>query len=158
MREKTTLVVFSSDLDKIIAAFNIAIGSASMDMDVTMFFTFWGLNVLRKKRSVKKHISLLKRLLNFFNRGGVDRLKLSKFNMMGMGTYMMKLLMKKSKMPSVQELITLAKELGVKFVACSTTMEMLGVKSEDLIPEVNTIAGVSTYISNAKQSKINLFI
>ncbi|MFC1512581.1 DsrE/DsrF/DrsH-like family protein [bacterium] len=158
MREKTTLVVFSSDLDKIIAAFNIAIGSASMDMDVTMFFTFWGLNVLRKKRSVKKHISLLKRLLNFFNREGADRLKLSKFNMMGMGTYMMKLLMKKSKMPSVQELITLAKELGIKLIACSTTMEMLGVKSEDLIPEVNTIAGVSTYISNAKQSKINLFI
>ncbi len=158
MKEKTTLIVYSNDLEKIFAAFNIATDAASMGMEVTMFFTFWGLNVVRKEKPVKKPVNWMKKMLGLLNRGGADRLKLSKFHMLGMGTGMMKKLMKKSNIPSIKELITLAKELGVKFVACSTSMEIMGVSKQDLIPEVDSIAGVATYLATAKESKINLFI
>lgn len=158
MSEKATLIIFSSDLDKVLAAFNIATGAASMGMEVTMFFTFWGLNVVRKEKSVKKSLNWMKKMLGLLNRGGADRLKLSKFNMLGIGTGMMKKLMKKSNIPSIKELITLAKEVGVKIVACNTTMEIMGVSRVDLIPEIDNIAGVATYLATAKESKINLFI
>ena len=158
MKEKTTLIVYSNDLEKIFAAFNIATDAASMGMEVTMFFTFWGLNVVRKEKPVKKPVNWMKKMLGLLNRGGADRLKLSKFHMLGMGTGMMKKLMKKSNIPSIKELITLAKELGVKFVACSTSMEIMGVSKQDLIPEIDSIAGVATYLATAKESKINLFI
>jgi len=158
MSDKTTIIVFSSDLDKVLAAFNIATGSAAMNMEVSMFFTFWGLNVVRKEKSSKKSTNWMKRMLGLLNRGGADRLKLSKFHMLGVGSGMMKKLMKGSKMPSVKELITLAKELGVKFIACNTTMEIMGISKEDLIPEVDKIAGVATYLADAKESKVNLFI
>ncbi len=158
MKEKTTLIVYSNDLEKIFAAFNIATDAASMGMEVTMFFTFWGLNVVRKEKPVKNPVNWMKKMLGVLNRGGADRLKLSKFHMLGMGTGMMKKLMKKSNIPSIKELITLAKELGVKFVACSTSMEIMGVSKQDLIPEIDSIAGVATYLATAKESKINLFI
>lgn len=158
MNEKTTIIVFSNDLDKALAAFNIATGSASMGMEVTMFFTFWGLNVIRKEKSEKKPLNWMKRMLGLLNRGGADRLKLSKFDMAGIGTYMMKTLMKKSKFPSVEEFIAISKELGVKIVACNTTMELMGINKQDLIPEVDAIAGVATYLAAANESKINLFI
>lgn len=158
MSEKTTVIVFSNDLDKVLAAFNIATGAVSMGMEVTMFFTFWGLNVVRKEKPVKKPLNWMKKMLGLLNRGGADRLKLSKFHMLGMGTGMMKKLMKKSNMPSIKELISLAKELGVKIVACNTTMEIMGVSKQDLIPEIDSIAGIATYLATAKESKINLFI
>jgi len=158
MKEKVTIIIFSNDLDKVLAAFNIAIGSVSMNMDVTMFFTFWGLNVIRKEKSIKKPLNWMKRMLGLLNRGGADRLKLSKFNMLGIGTSMMKKLMKKSNMPSIKELISLAKESGVKIIACNTTMEIMGISKQDLISEVDSIAGVATYLATAKESKINLFI
>ena len=156
--DKTTLIVFSDDLDKVLAAFNIATGSASMGMEVTMFFTFWGLNVIRKDKPSKISSNWMKRLLGMMNLGGADRLKLSKFHMVGIGTGMMKMLMKKSNMPSIKEMISLSRELGVKMVACTTTMEIMGIHKEDLIPEVDIIAGVATYLENAKESKVNLFI
>jgi peroxiredoxin family protein len=156
--DKTTLIVFSDDLDKILAAFNIATGSAAMGMEVTMFFTFWGLNVIRKDKPSKRSSNWMKRLMGLLNSGGADRLKLSKFHMMGIGTGMMRALMKKSNMPAIKEMISLSKKLGVKIVACNTSMEIMGVHKEDLIPEVDIIAGVATYLENAKESKVNLFI
>ena len=158
MSEKATIIVFSNALDKVMAAFNIATGAVAMGMEVTMFFTFWGLNVVRKEKSVNKPLDWMKKMLGLLNRGGADRLKLSQFHMSGIGTMMMKILMKKSNMPSIKELMALAKELGIKFVACNTTMEIMGVSKQDLIPEVETIAGVATYLATAKESKINLFI
>lgn len=158
MSEKTAIIVFSNDLDKVLAAFNIATGAASMGMEVTMFFTFWGLNVIRKEKSLRKPSNWMKKMLGLLNRGGTGKLKLSKFNMAGIGTTMMKTLMKKSKFPSVKEFINIAKELGIKFVACNTTMELMGISKQDLIPEVDTIAGVATYLATANESKVNLFI
>jgi len=92
-KEKMNIVVFSGDMDKVLAAFILATTCASMGMEVSMFFTFWGLNVLRKKK-FRSGKNILQKLMNFMNRGGADRLTLSKFNMLGMGPAMMKLMMK----------------------------------------------------------------
>ena len=156
--EKMTIIVFSGEMDKVLSAFNLAIGGATMGMDVTMFFTFWGLNVLKKNEGSIKSKGIMRKMLNMMNRGGAKRLPLSKFHMMGMGKWMMQKLMKDVNSPSVEELIATAKEFGVKFVACTNTIGMMGLSENDFIPEVDSFAGVATYMAIAKESKINLFI
>ena len=122
MAEKMTIIVFSGEMDKVISAFNIAIGGATSEMDVTMFFTFWGLNVIKKNEGSIKSKGIMRKMLNMMNRGGSKRLPLSKFHMLGMGKWMMKKLMKDINFPQVDELLALAKDLGVKLIACTTTM------------------------------------
>jgi len=157
-KNKVTIVVFSGDLDRVLAAFNIAMGAASMGMEATLFFTFWGLNVLKKNRAKNTGKGLMKKMLGWMNKGGTDRLKLSKFNMGGMGTWMMKKLMRRHKMPTVDEMIELAKGLGVKMVACTITMGIMGIEKEALRPEIDSCAGVITYLAEAQESRVNLFI
>ncbi|MHB8084747.1 MAG: DsrE/DsrF/DrsH-like family protein [Dehalococcoidia bacterium] len=157
-KEKMTLILFSGEMDKALAAFNIAVGGASSGMDVTIFFTFWGLNVIKKNEGNIKSKGIMRNMLNFMNRGGAKRLPLSKFHMMGMGKAMMQRLMKDINFPQVDELIKLAKELDVKFIACTTTIGMMGLTKDAFIPEVDTFAGVATYIAEASKSKISLFI
>jgi peroxiredoxin family protein len=158
MAEKMTLIVFSGDMDKAIAAFNLAIGAASIGMEVSMFFTFWGLNVLKKNEGAIKSKGIMRKMLNFMNRGGTKRLGLSKFHMFGMGKWMMGKLMKNVKSPSVQELMTMAHQSGVKFIACTTTIGMMGLGKDAFIPEVDSYAGVASYLADAKDGRINLFI
>ena len=158
MAEKMTLIVFSGDMDKTLAAFNLAVGAASMGMEVSMFFTFWGLNVIKKNDGPIKSKGIMRKMLNFMNRGGTKRLPLSKFHMFGMGKWMMGKLMKDSKFPSPQELMTMAHQSGVKFIACTTSMGMMGLGKEAFIPEVDSYAGVATYLADAKDGRINLFI
>ncbi|MGA9047515.1 MAG: DsrE/DsrF/DrsH-like family protein [Dehalococcoidia bacterium] len=157
-KEKMILILFSGEMDKALAAFNIAVGGASSGMDVTIFFTFWGLNVIKKNEGSIKSKGIMRNMLNFMNRGGAKRLPLSKFHMMGMGKAMMQRLMKDINFPQVDELIKLAKELDVKFIACTTTIGMMGLTRDAFIPEVDTFAGVATYIAEAQKSKISLFI
>ena len=156
--EGLTLVLFSGDMDKTLAAFNLAVTAASMGKSVTIFFTFWGLNAIRKEGLPSKKVNWMRRAMSLLNRGGSDRLKLSKFNMMGAGTAMMKKLMKDVKMPSVAEMIEMAKGLGVKFVACTTTIGVMGLSEDDFIPEVDEFAGAATYLGEADASHTNLFI
>jgi peroxiredoxin family protein len=158
MAEKMTLIVFSGDMDKALAAFNIAIGGASMGMEVSMFFTFWGLNVIKKNEGSIKSKGIMRKMLNFMNRGGAKRLGLSKFHMFGMGKWMMGKLMKDVRFPSAQELMIMAHQSGVKFIACTTSMGMMGLGKEAFIPEVDSYAGVATYLADAKDGRINLFI
>jgi peroxiredoxin family protein len=158
MAEKVTLIMFSGDMDKALAAFNVAIGASSMGMEVSMFFTFWGLNLLKKNEGPIKSRGIMRRMLNFMNRGGAKRLPLSKFHMFGLGKWMMGRLMKESKSPSPQELLTLAHQSGVKFMACTTSMGIMGITKEALIPEVDSYAGVAAYLAEAKEGKVNLFI
>jgi len=158
MAEKMTLIVFSGEMDKAIAAFNLAIGAASIGMEVSMFFTFWGLNVLKKNEGPMKSKGIMRKMLNFMNRGGTKRLGLSKFHMFGMGKWMMGKLMKNVKSPSVQELMTTAHQSGVKFIACTTTIGMMGLGKDAFVPEVDSYAGVATYLADAKDGRINLFI
>jgi peroxiredoxin family protein len=157
-KEKMTLILFSGEMDKALAAFNIAIGGATSGMDVTIFFTFWGLNVIKRNEGSIKSKGIMRKMLNFMNRGGAKRLPLSKFHMMGMGKSMMQALMKDIKFPQVDELMRIASDLGVKFIACTTTMGMMGIGQDAFIPEVESFAGVATYVAEAAESKINLFI
>ena len=157
-KENLTLIVFSGELDKALAAFNIAIGAASMGIEVSMFFTFWGLNVIKRNEGSIKSKGIMRRMLNFMNRGGSKRLPLSRFHMFGMGKWMMKRLMKDVKSPQLEEMIVMAKGMGVKFIACTTSMGIMGIGKEAFIPEVDSFAGVATYLAQARESKINLFI
>lgn len=153
-----TVIVFSGELDKALAAFNIAIGAASSGMKVSMFFTFWGLNIIKKNDGPIKSKGVMRRMLNRMNRGGPRRAHLSKFHMLGLGTWMMKKLMKDVNFPQLEQLITMAKELDVKFIACTTSMGMMGLGKEAFIPEVETYAGVATYLADASEGHVNLFI
>ena len=156
-KEKFNIVLFSGDMDKVLAAFILATTAASMNMEVNMFFTFWGLNVLRKKKLTSGK-NILQKLMNFMNRGGADRLPLSKFNLMGAGPVMMKMLMKRSNVPSIGELIRIAKEQGVKFIACTTTFSFMGFAKDDFIEDVDDYAGAATYLSLAREGRISYFI
>ena len=156
--DRATIVLFSGDLDRALAAFNIATAAASMGTKVTIFFTFWGLNVIRRKKPRSRAKGLMRKLLRRTNKGGAGRLKLSRSNMWGMGTWMMKLLMRASNMPGIEELVRMAKDLGVKFIACTTTMAVMGIAREDLIDEVGDLAGAAAYVDEAVDSRVNLFI
>jgi len=158
MPEKVTLAVFSGDMDKALAAFNIAIGAASMGMEVSMFFTFWGLNIIKRNEGSIRSKGIMRKMLNIMNRGGSKRLPLSKFHMFGLGKWMMKRLMKDQNSPQVEEMITMAKDMGVKFIACTTSIGIMGISKEAFIPEVDSYAGVATYLAEAREGKVNLFI
>ncbi len=157
-KEKMALVVFSGDLDRALAAFILATTAASMGMEVKMFFTFWGLNVIKKNEGGIKSKGLMRKMLNFMNRGGSKRLKLSKFNMLGLGTGMMKMLMKETKTPSIDEFITMAHQMGVKLIACTTTCGVMGLSEGSFRSEVDMLAGAAYFLGEACEAKISLFI
>ena len=157
-KEKLTLVVFSGDLDHALAAFMLATTGASMGMEVNMFFTFWGLNIIRKNEGSIKSKGLMRNMLNIMNRGGTKRLRLSRFNMLGMGTWMIKRLMKEIHMPSIDEMIIMADQMGVKLIACTTTCGLMGLGEDAFRSEVSTLTGAAYFLNEARQSKTTLFI
>lgn len=152
-----TMVVFSGDLDKVLASFIIANGAAAMGRPVTMFFTFWGLNALRKseKQNVKK--PLLDGMFGMMMPRGTSKLKLSNMHMGGMGTKMMKKVMNDKNVDSLEDLMKKAMENGVKIVACTMSMDVMGITKEELIDGVE-FAGVAAYLGDAEQANVNLFI
>jgi peroxiredoxin family protein len=153
-----TIIVFSGELDKAMAAFILATTAAAMNVQVTMFFTFWGLNIVKKDRGSIKSRGIMRRMLNWMNRGGVSRLPLSKFHMLGLGTWMMKRLMRESRVPSIDEFITMAHQSGVRMLACSTSLGVMGIDVTAFRPEVETVCGAAAYLGNALDAKVNLFI
>jgi len=158
--EKLTIAVLSGDLERALAAFMLATTGASMGMEVNMFFTFWGLNIIKKNEGSMRSKGLMRKMLNMMNRGGSKRLKLSRFNMLGMGTWMMKKLMKETHMPSIDEMIVLAKELGVNMIACTTTCGVMGLPSDttSFRDEVQVMAGAAYFLNEGRKSKVTLFI
>lgn len=152
-----TIVVFSNDFDKVMASFIIANGAAASGKPVTMFFTFWGLNVLRKSNYVNVKKNLIEKMFGFMMPKGIEKLSLSKMNMGGLGTLMMKLVMKSKNVFSLNELINSAKNARVKFIACNMSMDVMGIKPEELIDGVE-IGGVAKYISESNNANSNLFI
>ena len=152
-----TIIVFSGDLDKVLASFIIANGAAAMGRPVTMFFTFWGLTVLRKaeKQPVKK--TLMESMFGTMLPRGSGKLKLSRMNMGGMGTAMMKKIMHDKNVDSLETLIQSAIRQGVKIVACTMSMDVMGIKAEELIDGVE-LGGVGAYLGDAEESNVNLFI
>jgi peroxiredoxin family protein len=157
-KEKLSIVLFSGEMDKALAAFMLATTGASMGMEVKIFFTFWGLNVIKRNEGSIKSKGLMRKMLNIMNRGGSKRLKLSKFHMFGMGTWMIKRLMKEINMPSVEEFIVMAHEMGVKLIPCSTTCGLMGVEQEAFRAEAEPLAGAAYFLGEASKSKVTLFI
>ena len=155
-RSGQTIVVFSNDLDKVLASFIIANGAKATGKDVTMFFTFWGLNVLRTSNvNVKK--GLIDRMFGLMMPKGPDKLTLSKMNMGGLGSLMMKWVMKNKNISTLSELIQQAKDSGIKFIACNMSMDVMGIKEDELIDGVE-IGGVAKYIAESNNANSNLFI
>ena len=156
-RNKKTVVVFSGDLDKVLAAFVIANGALSMGNEVTMFFTFWGINVLRKDARQVGGKTVVDRMFGWMMPKGPNALKLSQMNMLGMGTAMMKKVMKDRNVTSLPELIASARKAGTKLVACTMSMEVMGIKPEELMDGIE-FGGVASFLGEADQSNVSLFI
>ena len=153
----TTLVLFSGDLDKALAGFIIANGAAAMGSDVTMFFTFWGLNILRRPEKVSVRKNLVEGMFGWMMPRGAGQLKLSKMNMGGMGAAMIKGIMRKKNVAPLPELIRTAQEAGVRLVACSMSMDLMGIRREELIDGIEE-GGVAMYLNRAESGNVNLFI
>jgi peroxiredoxin family protein len=157
--DKLSMIVFSGDLDKILASFIIATGATAMGMDVVMFFTFWGTPVLRDKQKGAGGKDLMGKMFGTMLPKGVDGVKLSKMNMGGMGTSMMKSLMKKKNVASLEQMIEMAGELGVRIFVCEMSMDLMGFKHEEMINYPNlSYCGVAKFLEEAQNSKVQLFI
>ncbi len=156
-KDGKTFIVFSSDLDKVLAAFNLAVGSASMGFPVTMYFTFWGLSVLRKENHQPVKKSIIDHCIGFMLPKGESGLVFSKMNYFGMGTWMMKILMRKRNLTMLPELMKVAKEMNVNIIACDMAMKMMGIKKEELIDGI-TFGGVAAYLKISQEADLNLFI
>ncbi len=157
-QERVSIVMFSGEMDKAMAAFTIATGAAAMGMRVDMFFTFWGITILRKKGVKVEGKNLIEKIFGWMLPKGADDLALSKMHMAGMGTKLMKNIMTKKRSASVPELIELAGQLGVNLHACEMSMGIMGIRREELLDQVKDVIGVATYLDDASHSKITLFI
>ncbi|ATD54410.1 CoA-disulfide reductase [Clostridium chauvoei] len=152
-----TMVVFSGDLDKAIASFIIANGAATMGKKVTMLFTFWGLNILRKPEKVTVSKNIIEKAFGIMMPRGSKKLGLSKMNMGGMGSKMIRGVMKNKNIQSLEDLMQAAIDNGVEIVACTMSMDVMGIKKEELIDGI-TYGGVGYYLGEAEESNVNLFI
>ncbi|WP_062299340.1 FAD-dependent oxidoreductase [Demequina maris] len=156
-RNKTSMVVFSGDLDKVLAAFIIANGAVAMGDEVSMFFTFWGLNALRKTDPPKREKKAMDKMFGAMMPRGAEKLTLSQMHMAGAGTAMIKNVMKQNDVPSLPELIKSAQDNGARLLGCTMTMDLLGMTQSDLLDGVE-LAGVATFLGEANESGTTLFI
>ena len=156
---KLSMLVFSGDLDKVIAAFIIATGAVAMGMDTVMFFSFWGTSVLRDAKKRVGGKDTFGKMFGTMLPKGMGQIKLSKMNMGGMGTAMMKSLMKKKNVASLEQFLEMAEELGVRILICEMSMDLMGFKKEEMIDYKNlTYCGVAKFLEEAANSKVQLFI
>lgn len=156
--EKMVLIAASGDLDKAWPVMILATTGAAYGMEVTVFFTFWGLSILKKPDSGLTGEDWRQKMLAAFNRGSPDKLGLSKLHFAGMGPMMMKGLADKHNVASVQELLELAQDMGVKLWPCQMTMDLMGITSDDIIDGLDDPAGAGAAISLMKEASISLFI
>jgi peroxiredoxin family protein len=152
----TTIILMNGSMDYAIAAFNIAIGAASMGKETNMFFTFWGTKAIQKGNYVGS--SLFGRMMGFMSRGGINRIGTSQFNFWGLGRWMFKQMMKNHRITPMEELRKTAIDLGVKLYPCQMSMEVMEIKREDLIDGVQESCGVAAMLEMADRSKQTLFI
>lgn len=156
--QKKTFIVFSGELDRVLAAFVLANAAAAMEDEVTMFFTFWGLNVLRKEHAPRPEgKSVLQKMFGMMMPQGPKKLQLSQMNFGGVGPKLMKKAMADQHVASIDEMIATAREQGVKFVACTMSMDVMGIKAEELIDGIE-FAGAASYLAEADEANVNLFI
>lgn len=158
-KDQISIIAFSGDMDKMLAAMIIATGARAMDTEVKMFFTFWATAMLRDPNKSGKGKDFMSKMFGLMLPKGSSKLKLSKMNMGGMGTAMLKGLMKKKRVSSLEELLVTAGELGVEIYVCEMSMDLMGFKREEMIdyPHLHYV-GVGSYLSDADESRIQLFI
>jgi len=159
-KDQLTMVVFSNDMDKMLAAMIIAVGAAAMDTQVKMFFTFWAISALRKENTKQaKGKDLTAKMFGNMLPKGLKQLKLSKMNMEGIGKHMIKGIMKHNNVSSLDKLFATAAELGVEIDICTMSMDLMGFKKEEMIDYPNMgYAGVATFLADAGESSMQLFI
>ena len=155
--QNKTFILLSDDLDKTLATFVLANGAAATGKKVSIFFTFWGLNAIKKVHKPKVEKDIFGRMFGWMLPSDSTKLALSKMNMMGIGAKMMRHLMKKKGVDSLESLRQQAIDNGVEFIACQMSMDVMGVKREELLDNV-TIGGVASYMERAEQANVNLFI
>ncbi|USK57521.1 DsrE/DsrF/DrsH-like family protein [Cytobacillus solani] len=156
-KKKTTIVLFSGDYDKSMAAYIIANGAAAYDHEVTIFHTFWGLNALRKDEQIDVKKGFMEKMFGKMMPRGAEKMGLSRMNFAGFGPKMIKDVMKKHNAMSLPQLIEMAQEQEVKLVACTMTMDLLGLQQEELLENIE-YAGVAAYLADAEDGNVNLFI
>ncbi|PEL14343.1 DsrE/DsrF/DrsH-like family protein [Bacillus sp. AFS017336] len=156
-KKKTTIVLFSGDYDKAMAAFIIANGAVAYDHEVTIFHTFWGLNALRNDENIAVEKGFLEKMFSKMMPRGADKMGLSKMNFSGFGPKLIKNAMKKHNALSLPQLIEMAQEQEVKLVACTMTMDLLGLQQKELLDNIE-YAGVAAYLADAEEGNVNLFI
>ncbi|MED3761983.1 DsrE/DsrF/DrsH-like family protein [Peribacillus frigoritolerans] len=156
-KKKTTIILFSGDYDKAMAAYIIANGAAAYDHEVTIFHTFWGLNALRKDEPISLKKGFLEKMFTKMMPRGSDKMGLSNMNFAGMGPKMIKHVIKKHNAMSLPNLIELAQEQEIKLIACTMTMDLLGLQQEELLDGIE-YAGVAAYLAEAEDGNVNLFI
>lgn len=158
-KKKLSMVVFSGDLDKHIASMIIGTGAAAMGMEVVMFYTFWGTAALRDPAKSASGKNLIEKMFGFMLPKGRNRTKLSQMHMCGAGTAMIKGIMKKKNVASLDEMFDIAAALGVKIIICEMSMDLMGMKMEEMIDYPNlSVAGVASFLADAGESSIQLFI
>ncbi|MCS7190032.1 MAG: DsrE/DsrF/DrsH-like family protein [Fimbriimonadales bacterium] len=153
---RLSMVVFSGDLDRVLAAFVIASGAAASGMEVSMFFTFWGLTALRQKR-VSRGKTLFQKMMGWMTPVGTRGLGVSKMNFGGIGAKMLRAMMRQQGVPQIEEMAQMARDLGVRIVACQMSMDVMGLHKEELIDGIE-VGGVATFLGDATRSKATLFI
>ena len=156
-KNKLTLIVCSGDMDKVMAAYIIATGAAASGMEVTMFFTFWGIKAIQKDGMLTGK-SLFGRMLGLMNRGGLNAIGPSRLNMGGMGRWMFKLMMKQKGVATLPQLYDMAVELGVKMMPCQMSQDVMEIDQKSLKPNVTEPVGVAAMLEEANESKFTLFI
>jgi peroxiredoxin family protein len=158
-KKKLSMIVFSGDLDKHIASMIIATGAAAMGMEVVMFYTFWGTAALRAPKKKAHGKNLVEKMLGIMLPKGRNKTKLSQMHMAGMGTAMIRSIMKKKNVASLDEMFEIAGQLGVKIIICQMSIDLMGFKLEEMIdyPKLE-VGGVATFLAEAGESSIQLFI
>ena len=154
--DRVALVVFSGDLDRVLAAFIIATGAAAMGQEVSMFFTFWGLSVLKKDKQLSGK-TLFQKLMTLMSPGSSKSLPVSQMNYFGVGAKMLRSMMKEKNVNSLEEMITLARELGVRMIACEMSRDLMGIKESELVAGLEC-GGVASFLADSLKSRTNLFI
>jgi peroxiredoxin family protein len=154
--DRVTLVVFSGDLDRVLAAFVIAIGAAALGQQVSMFFTFWGLGVLKKDKQLAGK-TVLQKMMAVMSPGSSQNLPVSKMNYFGVGAKMLRSMMKERNVSSLEEMIALAREMGVRMIACEMSRDVMGIKEAELVGGLEC-GGVAAFLGDSLRSRTSLFI
>ena len=155
--DRASLVVFSGDLDRVLAAFVIATGAAAAGLETSIFFTFWGLSAIKNKEARAVQKGLKQRMFGAMTAASSESLGTSKMNFFGMGSVMLRSMMKEQGIASLEELMTMARELGVKMTACTMSMDAMGIAKEELVGGLE-YAGVAAFMADASRSRVTLFI